>query len=85
MHSDPLVRRGFLKALLLSAGGVAVAVLPGCRAEASPDARAWTGAVEGESVPVRVQPGLRYANTLPSRVPAVRRLSAQAATVAAAP
>jgi hypothetical protein len=68
-------RRGFLKALLYSAGGAAVVALPGCGAvaDASPaGAGEWTGPVQAMTAPTRVQPGLRYANTMPSRIPSVR-------------
>ncbi len=81
-------RRGFLKALLYSAGSAAVVALPGCSADAASssardDAREWTGPVEAATAPTRVQPGLRYANTLPTRVPSVRRLKAKAPIAAA--
>jgi hypothetical protein len=62
-------RRGFLQALLISASGAALAA---CSAPATPDGHEWLGPVQAESAPARVQPGLRYANVLPRRVPAVR-------------
>jgi hypothetical protein len=77
----PSDRRGFLQALLVSAGGAAVAALPGCSAPASPVAREWLGAVQAESVPTRVRPGLRYANTLPVRVPRVRQIASSTVTL----
>jgi hypothetical protein len=87
MQAPP--RREFLKALLFSAGGAAVVALPGCSASAddssSPDEsqpREWTGEIQSATAPARVQPGLRYANTLPTRVPNVRRLHAAAQSTA---
>jgi hypothetical protein len=84
-------RREFLKALLFSAGGAAVVALPGCSASAEGEAfsnepnapREWNGPVETETTPARVQPGLRYANTLPARVPSVRRINVNATAAAA--
>jgi hypothetical protein len=81
---DRRYRRGFLKSMLLVAGGMAVAALPACSGTMGADG---DGTPEGfrefrpTSVPLRVRSGLRYQNTMPSHIPAVRLPSATASTL----
>ncbi len=73
-------RRGFLNGVLIALGGAAAAMSPlalvGCAGEtggSAPelgDPSLQTMAIER----VPLKPGMRYANVMPSRVPAVRRI-----------
>jgi hypothetical protein len=67
-------RRGFLRSMLIAAGGAALAALPACSGAAGDDgpSGALPREVRSTSVPLRVRPGLRYQNTPPVRIPAVR-------------
>jgi hypothetical protein len=60
-------RRGFFGGMVTTFGAFA---LIGCVDEATPD---WTGIVAPE--PVALQPGMQYANVMPTHVPSVRLVS----------
>ncbi len=65
MHGSQ-TRRGFLGGMFTGVGAIG---LVGCVDQ--PDAPTWTGIVDPE--PVAAPAGLRYANVLPTQVPAVRQ------------
>jgi hypothetical protein len=67
-------RRGFLGGLFLFAAGAVAASLGGCAAD--DDGHVVGVSPEGfAEETVSLRPGMRYQNTMPKRVPAVRKLA----------